>query len=309
MNLIGQIVEERYRVEQELGSGAMGTVYLARHVRLGRPVAIKVLHDRLLADDMMRRRFEREARIAARLHHLNVVGVIDLGNAPDGRDLMVLEYAPGRCLVDLVGAPMTSERVVSLAIQMLRGLDHAHGAGLVHRDLKPENVIVQTTPDGEVPRIVDFGIAIVREVDGSIESRRLTTAGTVLGTPMYMSPEHARGEPLDHRSDLFALGVIMYQMLAGRPPFDGSAYELLVANVSCDVPSFFRRAGVVVDSRLEAFVRTLMNRDATKRFPSAHAALILLEALRHSVATTFAGTARGRARKTSLLNTIGEAVA
>lgn len=279
MDLIGQVVEERYLVEQELGAGAMGSVYRARHTRLGRPVAIKVLHSRLLADDMMRRRFEREARIAARLQHLNVVGVIDVGTAPDGRDLMVLDFAPGRCLADLMTTPLPTARVVSLVLQMLRGLDHAHGVGLVHRDLKPDNIIVETSADGDVPRIVDFGIAVLREVDGSIEGRRLTTAGTVLGTPMYMSPEHARGEAMDHRSDLFALGVMMYQMLAGRPPFDGSAYELLLANISCDPPAMSRRGGIDVDPRLEEFVRTLMARDPSKRYASAHVALLALEAI------------------------------
>jgi len=254
----------------------MGTVYRARHMRLGRHVAVKVLHGHLLAQETMRQRFEREARIAARLRHLNVIGVLDLGQAPDGRDLMILELAPGRCLADMIAAPMKTERIIALVTQLLRGLDHAHGFGLVHRDLKPENILVEETADGEVPRIVDFGIAVLRDADGSVEGRRLTTAGMLLGTPMYMSPEHARGEALDHRSDLFSLGVIVYQMLAACAPFDGGAFELLHANVSLDAPAIRERAGVIVDPRLEAFTRKLMARDSNRRFASAHDAMLEL---------------------------------
>jgi serine/threonine-protein kinase len=276
--LIGSVVEERYRIEEKLGAGAMGCVYRGRHIKVGRTVAIKVLHDHLVVEPTMVERFEREARVAAKLKHPNLVAVIDIGAAPDGQKLMVLEYAPGASLAELVRAPLPRERVVSLTRQLLSGLAHAHELGLIHRDLKPENVLVESGGDGtEVARIVDFGIAMLREPDGSAEGQRLTTTGLVLGTPMYMAPEQARGELVDGRTDLFALGVIVYEMLAGVPPFEGSGLEIMMQNMTLDPPSILARTGRDVDGVLEAFARKLMAREAADRFASAAEALEMLE--------------------------------
>jgi len=276
--LVGSIVEDRYRVEAELGAGAMGSVYRGRHVRVGRTVAIKVLHDHLVREPEMVARFEREARIAAKLKHPNLVAVIDIGTTPDGTKLMVLEFAPGRPMSELVCMPLRRERIIALTRQLLLGLEHAHGLGLVHRDLKPENVLVERTRDGvEIARIVDFGIAVLRDGDESPEDCRLTMTGTVLGTPMYMAPEQARGERVDHRADLFALGVIVYEMLAGKPPFEGSGVEIMMLNIMQDPPSIMTRAGRDVDALLEAFARKLMAREACERFASASEALRVLQ--------------------------------
>ena len=278
MPFIGSVVEERYRIEAELGAGAMGSVYRGRHVKVGRTVAIKVLHDHLVRDPAMIERFEREARLAAKLNHPNLVSVIDLGTTPDGKMLMVLEFAPGHPLAELVCMPLAHERTIELTRQLLQGLDHAHRLGLVHRDLKPENVLVERTRDGvEIARIVDFGIAVLREPDGSVEGKRLTTTGVVLGTPMYMAPEQARGEPVDHRTDLFALGVIVYEMLAGKPPFEGSGVEIMMLNMVQEPPSVFARTGRDVEPLLEAFARKLMAREAAQRFASATHALDVLD--------------------------------
>ena len=277
---IGSIALERYRIEAELGAGAMGTVYRGRHVKVGRTVAIKVMHDHLLRDPAMVERFEREARIAAKLDHQNLVAVIDLGTTDDGKQLMVLEHAPGRPLADLVTAPQPRTRVIALMRQLLAGLDHAHRLGLVHRDLKPENVLVETTRDGlEVARIVDFGIAVLREPDDSGDGRRLTSEGLVLGTPMYMAPEQARGEAVDGRADLFALGVIVYELLAGAPPFCGEGLDVMMRNLTEDPPPIAERTGCVVDPGLEAFARTLMARERAARFQSAQQALDALDEL------------------------------
>jgi serine/threonine protein kinase len=272
--MVGQVVEERYRIEETLGRGAMGTVYRARHVQIGREVAIKMLHDHLVTDATMVARFEREAALAARLDHANVVSVIDVGEG-----LMVLELARGETLAAIVGrGPMAPERVVELTTQLLRGLEHAHDMGLVHRDLKPENVIIEHDDHGrEVPRIVDFGIAVLR--DGCSEegaTRRLTECGTVLGTPPYMAPEQAYGDAPDPRTDLFALGVMVYEMLAGVQPFDGTGVEVILCNIGKDPPSIRRRAGFDVDPWLEAFARKLMARRLPDRFASAAAALATL---------------------------------
>ncbi|MBA2539298.1 MAG: serine/threonine protein kinase, partial [Deltaproteobacteria bacterium] len=185
--LVGQVVEDRYRIEARLGAGGMGVVYRARHIKVGREVAIKVLHDHLLSDPMMVARFEREAAIAARLAHRNLISVIDVGETATKQKLMVLELARGHSLAEIVAdGPLARDRVVALTAQLLAGLEHAHTAGLVHRDLKPENVIVEVDEHGvEIPKIVDFGVALLRGGD----DKRLTTAGIVLGTPHYMAPE------------------------------------------------------------------------------------------------------------------------
>jgi eukaryotic-like serine/threonine-protein kinase len=278
---VGSIVEDRYRIEAELGAGAMGSVYRGRHIKVGRTVAIKVLHDHLVREPEMVERFEREARIAAKLQHPNLVGVLDIGETPDGKKLIVLEFAPGRSLAELVGMPRQRDRVIALARQLLCGLEHAHELGLVHRDLKPENVLVERTTDGtEIPRIVDFGIATLRDGDDA-EERRLTTTGMVLGTPMYMAPEQARGERVDQRADLFAMGVIVYELLAGTTPFEGSGLEVIMLNQTHDAPSVHARTGRDVDPLLEAFARTLMARDPANRFQSATDALRVLDLIAH----------------------------
>jgi len=169
---------------------------------------------------------------------------------------------------------LLAARVNHLTKQLLAGLDHAHAAGLVHRDLKPENVIVEYDNfEAEIPRIVDFGIAVLRDESET----RLTAAGVILGTPAYMAPEQARGGAPDPRSDLFALGVIVYEMLAGKQPFDGSSMEIVLANMSNDPPRIQDRSNVDVDPLLEAFARKLMARRLADRFPSARAALDVLE--------------------------------
>ena len=264
--MLGQIVEDRYLVEAELGAGAMGRVYRARHIRLGNHVAIKVMHRELLAVPSIVARFEREARLAARLNHSNVAGVFDVGQTADGRHLMVLELAGGRRLADYVTAPLERRLVVDVTRQLLAGLDHAHRMGLIHRDLKPDNILVETTRESNLrARIVDFGIAVLRD---SAEDR-LTQANTIVGTPHYMSPEHATGREIDARTDLFALGVIVYEMLAGRLPFQGTGAEIARANVTRDPPPIT----MPVDPLLEAFARKLMARRLERRFQSAREAL------------------------------------
>jgi serine/threonine-protein kinase len=282
ISLVGQVVEERYRIEAQLGRGAMGTVYRARHLKVGREVAIKIMHPELTRDAAMVARFEREAAIAARLDHRNVVGVLDVGETPDGQKLMVLELARGETLAAMLAdGPLAAARVVRLVGELLRGLEHAHAAGLVHRDLKPDNVIVERDDHGgEVPRILDFGIAVLRDGDDTTAGRRLTETGTVLGTPPYMAPEQALGDAPDPRTDLFALGVMAYELLCGCQPFEGTGVEIMVANVNCEPPRFAERVpGCAVEPALEAFVRTLMARRLADRFASATAALAALRAL------------------------------
>src|SRR5688500_11973628 len=242
--LLGEVLANRYQIEQLLGEGAMGSVYRARHVKVGRSFAVKVLHKKLLEDAKVAQRFEREAELAGRLRHANVVGVVDVGETPDGLRYMVMDFAEGDDLAELLSeAPLTAPRIINLTRQMLEGLYHAHEAGLIHRDFKPENVIVEKDMHGlEVPRIVDFGIAILREGgDGPNAHGRLTTNGLVLGTPHYMAPEQAVADPIDHRIDLFALGIVVYEMLCGKLPFAGTGAEVARANLLLDPPVISQR--------------------------------------------------------------------
>jgi serine/threonine protein kinase len=276
VSLVGKIVLDRYVVEEELGSGAMGTVFKGRHLKLPRQVAIKVLHADLLHDPNIVARFHREAKAAAKLSHPNVISVLDFGEF-EGSEMMILELAAGRTLRASMASPLPRERIIPLLRGILQGLDHAHASGLIHRDLKPENIIVEVADGKETPRLVDFGIAVLRDPE-SVAGGKLTQSGQILGTPIYMAPEQAQCEPFDERIDIYALGVILYEMLSGKQPFDGTAMEIAVANISHDHPPIAKRAPhVQVDAVLEALSRKLAARDPKKRIGSAHQALAMLD--------------------------------
>jgi serine/threonine protein kinase len=284
---VGTVVLDRYIVEAELGSGAMGVVYRARHTKLARSVALKVMHEHLMHEPALVLRFHREARLAAKLSHPNVAAVLDVGETDDRKHVMVLELVDGRSLAEIMEAPLDADRIARFVAHLLRGLDHAHGAGLIHRDLKPENVLVELDDRGhEVARIVDFGIAALQISD---DPTRLTGTGMIIGTPLYMAPEQARGEHVDHRADLYALGIIMYEMLSGTSPFQGTAMEVAVAKMDKDpAPISVRAPGVVVDRVLEAFMAKLIARDPDQRFATAHAALGVIETFRRDPDTAAA---------------------
>ena len=274
--MLGQTVLDRYVVEEELGAGAMGTVYRGRHVKLKRSVAIKVMHDHLTGEPALLERFRREGRAAGKLDHANVVSVLDVGETR-GRPVMVMEYAAGRSLKEVMVGPLPAKRMQALLVQLLRGLDHAHSMGLVHRDLKPDNVILQGDLNDEVVRIVDFGIAVLRGGEEE-QGGKLTGTGMIVGTPQYMAPEQAKSEAIDQRADLYALGVMMYEMICGRTPFDGTAMEVAITKIDHDPPPVAERVpGTKVDRVLEAFMRKLLARMPVQRFSTAHEALGVLE--------------------------------
>jgi serine/threonine-protein kinase len=205
------IAAGRYRVERELGGGAMAKVFLAHDEELDRRVAVKVLDEGLAADENFRARFSREARVAAGLSHPNVVTVFDVGEA-DGRPFIVMEYVEGRTLDDRLRdeGPLPPAEVERLGRQVCAGLEHAHEHGLVHRDLKPGNLIERV--DGTV-KIADFGIA------RAAEETELTEAGTIIGTAAYLAPEQAEGGAVTLQTDLFALGLVLYELLSARRPW------------------------------------------------------------------------------------------
>jgi len=266
---VGQILAGRYWLQEHLGRGQMGDVFRARHTKVPRDFAVKVLHPQLVSDPKVCARFEREAEIAGRLRHRNVISVIDIGETSHSR-YIVMDLALGPNLAQLIGeGPMPARRVIHLAMQICDGLHHAHEADLIHRDLKPENVIIELEGELEVAKIVDFGLAIVREGAGE-GSDRLTTRGIVLGTPHYLAPETAMGKPLDRRADLFALGVMLFEMLTGAMPFPGDGVQVATANVGAPTPTMASRApDVTVDPLLEALVRKLLAKRPEDRFATA----------------------------------------
>ncbi len=277
--LVGQVLAGRYWLQQHLGRGGMGDVFRARHTKVPREFAIKVLHPELVSDPKVCARFEREAEVAGRLRHRNVISVIDIGETARSR-YIVMELAHGPNLAELIAqGPLDGARTIHLAMQICDGLHHAHEHDLVHRDLKPENVIVEIESDEEVPRIVDFGLALVREGAGEA-AERLTTRGIVLGTPHYLAPETAMGKAIDRRADLFALGVMLFEMLTGQMPFPGDGVQVATANVGAPTPTMASRApGVAVDPVLEALVRKLLEKRPADRFATAldvHAMLGLI---------------------------------
>jgi eukaryotic-like serine/threonine-protein kinase len=217
MKVTSSVAGGRYRLERPLGYGGMATVYLARDSELGRPVAVKLLAENAAGDDGLRERFVREARLAARLSHPNVVSVFDAGE-DGGRPYIVMEHVEGETLSDLLArrGPLPAEDARTLALQAARGLAHAHAAGLVHRDVKPQNLLLRE--DGTL-KIADFGIA--RAAEGTA----LTQAGTVLGTAAYVAPEQALGEEVTPASDVYSLGAVLYELLTGRPPLEIESLE------------------------------------------------------------------------------------
>jgi serine/threonine protein kinase len=225
--LIGKIIADRYILLGTLGSGAMGTVYKARHKHLNREVALKVLRRDACADDLSRKRFENEAKAASKLHHQNLIAVTDFGFAEglgeNGIDspFLVMDYVEGVSLAHLLKQidRLPDEQFLNILVQICAGLAHAHEKGLVHRDLKPSNILVtRTDEDHEIVKVVDFGLA--KAIN---ENQDLTNSGQIFGTPLYMSPEQCQGRKLDARSDVYSLGCLMYRMLTGKVPFTGDS--------------------------------------------------------------------------------------
>lgn len=218
--MIGQTLGGRYRVSALLGSGGMGSVYQAEHTALKKTVAVKVLNQEMASHREAALRFEREAMVSARIVHPNVVSATDSGRLPDGSLYLVLEYVQGRSLRELIDAErrLPPARALGIGAQIAEALAAAHRADVVHRDLKPSNVMLLCEENNpEVVKVLDFGLA--RVAGQGIPGEPLTRAGSVFGTPEYMSPEQARGDVVDHRADLYALGVILYELLSGRQPF------------------------------------------------------------------------------------------
>jgi serine/threonine-protein kinase len=283
--LLGQVFGNRYQLVERLGAGGMGEVYRAEHITIGKSFAIKVLLGEVGADNNMVARFHREAKSLSLLSHRNVVSVADFGETDEGLLYLVTEFIDGTQLSDeMKNSVFDVDRTIHVIRQIGKALGHAHRRGLVHRDLKPDNVmLVQTDDEADVVKVLDFGIARVADAEDlhDAETRhRLTSQGIVMGTPAYIAPEQAMGVPLDHRADLYSLGILLYELLAGDVPFRAkSAIELMSKHLQQPPPNIERAD---ITGKFKAVTMRLLEKNPNDRYKDVDTFLAVLDALEDS---------------------------
>lgn len=282
--LIGTTVDNgEYRIVQRIGSGGMGSVYKAEQPSMNRMVAIKVLHAKFADRDDLNSRFRREARTMSQLSHPNTARVYKYGTLPDGSAYFVMDFLKGRNLAHVVRqeGPMAPERAINIMIQVCGALDEAHQAGIIHRDLKPENIFLTQPIGGEdFPKVLDFGLAKVGQKQMGRGSMMLTKQGMVFGTPEFMSPEQTQGEKLDRRSDVYSLGLILYELLTGKLPFDATKpVEVMRAHVKDPpIPLSRRVPGIGFSERLDTVMLKALAKRPRDRYQTA---MEFADALQH----------------------------
>lgn len=270
--LVGTTLDGRYRILRVIGEGGMGVVYEALHVLIEKHVAIKVLRDTFTGRADVVERFRQEAKSASKIGHPNIVDVSDFGETPSGQSYIVMEMLIGEDLADVLAREraLAPARAVRIAYQIARALHATHKKGIVHRDLKPENIyLVERDGAQDVVKIVDFGVAKMNDVEVR-PGRRLTRTGMLFGTPEYMSPEQALGKPFDHRVDIYALGAILFELVAGRVPFTGENFmEILAHHGHTPLPSLRSvNKNVQVSAELEAVIARALTKDPEGRHQS-----------------------------------------
>ena len=285
--LIGQVLDGRYRIDRLLGQGGMAEVYLAHHLGLDRPCALKVVHASRRADPEATARFAREAEAASRITHPNLCRTYDFGETADGIWYLAMEYIAGQPLGAVLAAgPLGVDRTVHIVSQCAAGLQAVHDAGLIHRDLKPDNVMLTPRAEGEVAVLVDFGIA--REPEG----HGLTRDGLMVGTPEMMSPEQIAGDPVDSRSDQYQLGLLAYRLLTGAFPFPGATTQERMTRRLTQAPQPLRdsRPDLELPPGIDVVLQRALHRQPGARFPTVRA-----------FATALSAAARGSGEETEHL--------
>jgi len=313
--LLGYVIDDRYRIERQLGAGGMGIVYKAVHVKLGKPLAVKVLRPELSTHSEALQRFEQEALSASQIGHSHIVDIVDFGTLPSGSAFLVMEYLSGRSLGAVLAAcgRLDAKRTLHVARQLASALEAAHARSIVHRDLKPDNLqLIERDGDPDFVKVLDFGIA---KVIGS--ANKLTMTGQELGTPCYMAPEQWEGgERVDARTDIYAVGVILYEMCCGRPPFEAdSQLGLFVKHMSeSPLPLQQRAPEADVPPALEAIILKCLQKEPEARYASMTALRAALTLAMQSFAaphtaerpsaTMLYGVASPRSESTSSLSPI-----
>jgi serine/threonine protein kinase len=274
--LLGLVIDGRYRLDATLGRGGMGLVYRAAHIGLRRQVAVKILHPSLAASPEVRNRFEREALAVGKIDHPNCVSVYDVGRLPGGALYLAMELLEGRPLADVLEqeGQIAPGRALHVLAGILRGLSHIHAAKLIHRDIKPENIfLIRHGQDEDFAKILDFGIAKPMEASDLNDGVKLTQAGMAFGTPIYMAPEQALGNPMDGRADLYAAAVMGYEMLCGQPPFySDDKLEVMSMHTARPVPPMRQRmvrGGRPVPSSIERLVVRGLTKKPSDRYATA----------------------------------------
>ncbi len=266
--LAGKVIAGNYRLEESIGSGAMGTIYRATQLSLNKTIVIKLLHRHLLGDPTLAKRFEREAKAASLLDNPNCINVIDFGQTDDGTLYIAMEFIEGVDLAELLYQehPLEWRRVVGIVKQICTALDEAHANGVLHRDLKPENIMItQRRNQADYVKVLDFGIAKLQESSRGGAGTFQTQAGVVCGTPEYMSPEQARGQKLDARTDLYSLGVLLYQLITNDIPFDGDSALAIVTKHLAEQAPLPSKLRPDVPPALERLTMSLMQKDRDLR--------------------------------------------
>jgi beta-lactam-binding protein with PASTA domain/tRNA A-37 threonylcarbamoyl transferase component Bud32 len=276
----GTVVDGRYSILSRIGSGGMADVYCAQDLQLGRKVALKLLYRRFAEDEQFVERFKREASAAAGLQHPNVVGVYDRGEF-DGTYYIAMEYLEGRSLKQIVQdeGPLAPERAIDMVVQILRAARFAHQRGVIHRDIKPHNVIVDD--EGRV-KVTDFGIARAGASD-------MTETGSIMGTAQYLSPEQAQGHAVSAQSDLYAIGIVLYELLTGRVPFDGDSPVTIALKQVSELPVPPSAYNAAIPPELDALVLRALEKDPARRFADAEEMTAALEELRARLVAIPAG--------------------
>lgn len=285
--MLGRTFAGKYKIQKKLGEGGMGSVYQAQQEPIDRLVAVKVLLGKLAEDDIAVKRFEQEARAVSKMQHPNTVTIYDYGKTEDGRLYIVMEFLKGRTLSDLLRKEGNLDplRAVRIIRQVCASLHDAHAAGIIHRDLKPDNIfLTEVGGDKDWVKVLDFGVAKLANESAAT----LTQTGMIFGTPKYMSPEQAEGRQLDYRADIYALGVVMFELLVGRPPFlADTPVALLLKHIQEPVPPFQQmRPDLQISAELEAVVRKMLAKLPEQRHDTVGALANELDRVLHS---SFAG--------------------